>query len=222
MKTSPITQTISACLLGAVLFVAAGTAQAATKPVQDKISYTEAWADKIVCTREDGDVWCDTTSSDSITISATISLAGVDTKQFNQDTLFSLTLGEFEIEHSLGDDTKFTTSKKTPTSATFKDTGEDDNGKTILLDTVKLSWTTKQLTVTITAKTLPITADNYDGNDSGAVNDTLTGSIDFGDVSVSFDSVTVTGKVTTKNVTKSGDDYTLSTISLKGSGLGTR
>ena len=221
-------------LLGTVLLTLAiaGSVRAASAPVQTKISYTESYADKAgVCTFDRDAVdpedptaaWsCDSPGfSDSFTISATV--AGVFSN-LTADTEFTLSLGAFTTTHTLADSTAHYVPGRT-TSATFVDPGEDANGKAVVLDTVKLKWTAKLLTVTITGKATmdygtAIAADTYDGYDSGKLSgDTLTGEIIFNDTDVTFDSVAITGTVRTHDVsTKDGSGATLSTISLKGSG----
>lgn len=236
MKASQISPIISAGLLGAILLVTipVGHVYAATAPVANTLKFTESWADKVGCDSDMGDWYCGTASSDSITISAKISLTGVVITNFTEDTMFVFSLGGFGVySHSLGEDPKYKSGKKGSTSVKFVDK-DDASGsdKPITLGTVKLSWTTKQLTVTLTGKFDPnygslyaaIAAANYQGADSGKISgDTISGSIDFADISVSFDSVTVTGRVNTKMThAKDGSDYPLSSISLQGSGSGTR
>lgn len=226
-----ITSLLSALVL---LTVTAGNVCAAAAPAANTLTFTEAWSDKLGCASDMGDWYCGTASSDSITISAKISLTGVVTTNFTKSTMFDFSLGGCGvISHALGDDPKYKSGKKGSVSATFVD--KDDasaTAKPITIGTVKLSWTTKQLTVTITGKFDPnygslyaaITANTYEGAESGKISgDTISGSIDFADISVSFDSVTVTGTVKTKTAhAKDGNDYPLSTIALKGSGTGTR
>ena len=107
------------------------------------------------------------------------------------------------------------------------DIESDANGRAVTAQTVKLKWTSKQLTVTVTGKATPdygnpVAADSYAGNDSGKISDQLSGSINFSDTTINFDTVTLTGTVKTKTVAaKDGSDYDLSTIAIKGSGTGT-
>ena len=200
----------------------ASNLSAASSPPANKLTLVESYADKLVCVSAAGDVSCNPTFSDSYTISATIS--GVFTG-LTAGTSFELILNNLDVMNVLGDDPKFTLGKST--SATFVDTGSDANGRTVVAQTVKLKWTSKQLTVTITGKATldygtTVAADNYIGSDSGKISDQLSGSINFSDTTINFDSVTLTGTVKTKTVAaKDGSDYDLSTIAIKGSGTGT-
>ena len=194
---------------------------AASPPPANKITLVESYADKLVCVSAAGDVSCNPTFSDSYTISATIS--GVFTG-LTAGTSFELILNNLDVMNVLDDDRKFTGKS---TSATFVDNESDANGRTVVAQTVKLKWTPKQLTVTITGKATPdygttVAADSYIGNASGKISDPLSASINFSDTTIHFDNVTLTGSVKTKTVAaKDGSDYDLSTIAIKGSGTGT-
>ena len=206
-------------LIGAV---ALEPLSAAPLPVANKLTLTESYADKLMCQSAAGDVSCDQTFSDGYTISATISggFTGLTAA-----TSFELVLNGLDIMDVLGDDPKYQPGKST--SATFVDIESDANGRAVTAQTVKLKWTSKQLTVTVTGKATPdygnpVAADSYAGNDSGKISDQLSGSINFSDTTINFDTVTLTGTVKTKTVAaKDGSDYDLSTIAIKGSGTGT-
>jgi hypothetical protein len=214
-------------LLGLILLLSSvGAALARSSAPTNTLTFSESLRDKVVCAKEEGDWYCDMFTGDSFTISATILLAGVAITNFDQDTSFDLSVGELDVSHILGDDPHYATNK---TSATFVDTYTDDNNKSHVYQTTKLKWTAKQLTVTITGKTsdidtsdlTPIMADSYDGNDSGPINDTTSGSVDLGDASVTFDTVTVTGTVATKDViAKDENEFWPSTVKIKGVGVG--
>ena len=194
---------------------------AASPPPANKLTLVESYADKLVCVSAAGDVSCNPTFSDSYTVSATIS--GVFTG-LTAGTSFELILNNLDVMDVLGDDPKFIPGKST--SATFVDSESDAYGRTVTAQSVKLKWTSKQLTVTITGKATldygtTVAADNYIGNDSGKISDQLSGSINFSDTVINFDTVTITGTVKTKTVAgKDGSDYDLSTIAIKGSGTG--
>ena len=210
-------------LLGLILLLSSvGAALARSGAPTNTLTFSESLRDKVVCVKQEGDWSCDMFTGDSFTISATILLAGVAITNFDQDTSFDLSVGDFDVSYSLGDDTKYAPGK---TSATFVETYTDDNDRSHVYQTTKLKWTAEQLTVSITAKSsdidtsglTPIMAYNYDESDSGPINDTTSGSIDFGDASVTFDTVTVTGTVATKDVTAKDDsDFSLSTVKIKG------
>jgi len=195
---------------------------AASPPPANKLTLVESYADKLVCVSAGGDVSCNPTFSDGYTISATIS--GVFTG-LTAGTSFELILNNLDVMNVLGDDPKFTPGKST--SATFVDNESDANGRTVTAQSVKLKWTSKQLTVTITGKATldygtTVAADSYIGNDSGKISDQLSASINFSDTAINFDTVTITGTVKTKTVAaKDGSDYDLATVAIKGSGTGT-
>ena len=247
MKRPMINHPVSASLLVTLLLTTILTSptRGATPPAPPhKITFTESWADKAGKCYYDSTMadptdptaaWsCDSpSSSDSITISATIT--GVfDTATLTADTPFTLTLGDFSVPYTLGGDTgdiKFKPGKST--SATIPIPGQNANGDPVVAGKISLKWTTKKLTVTITAKsidgTTSIQAANYEGAPTAKLSTTaatnpetqIAGNITFGNTSVNFDTVDFTGAVTTKDInTKDGAGATLSTISLKGSGTG--
>ena len=208
-------------LSGWVVLALVSNLPAASPLPANKLTLVESYADKLVCVSAAGDVSCNPTFGDSYTISATIS--GVFTG-LTAGTSFELILNNLDVMNVLGDDPKFTPGKST--SATFVDKESDANGRAVLAQTVKLKWTSKQLTVTITGKATPdygntVAADNYIGSDSGKISDQLSGNINFSDTVINFDTVTLTGTVKTKTVAaKDGSAYDLSTIANKGSGTG--
>jgi len=209
----------------------AGTAMngyAGTKPVQNILSFSESWSDKVDSWKDFEDVWNEKVSSGKYSVKATVSLAGVDITQFNEGTTFSLNLGGVNVYYTLGDDPAYHTAgiKKASTSATFVETALDEHDKTVVVCSVQLRWTADKLTVTVKGKCNPdfygtaIAADGYDEQLSGLISDTLSGEIDFDTLVVYFDDLPIDGKIKTQDVTKGLDDFTLSSISLKGEGLG--
>lgn len=186
--------------------------------------YTESFADHVACSGGGGGFSCEEFMGDTIKLTVTMSLAGVDITQFNQNTSFDLTVGGFSISHDLGDDTHYKTNE---TQATFSDRlSNGDFGWVGNLST-RLKWTTTELTATIALKdsdTLdsgldPILAGSYDGHASGLINDTVAASVDLGAASTSFDQVPSQGSVLTGTVIgRDGMTYTISIIKLKGAG----
>ena len=230
MKRKMINRKIVVGLMSLTLLAFANVcsyARTAAAPT-NTLSYSESLCDKIVCTGNKTDGWtCDMFTGDSFTITGNILLSGVDITQFDVNTSFDLSIGGgFSVSYNLGDDPQYATGK---TAATFVETYTDDNDKSHVYQTTRLSWTAAQLAVTITGKTsdidasglTPIIASNYEGSDSGPINDVTTASADFGDASVVFGAVTVVGKVTTKDKTaKDGSDFSPSSVKIKGSGIG--
>jgi hypothetical protein len=227
MKRRMINRRIGIGLMSLTLLALANVCNARTTAAPtNTLTFSETLSDKIVCANDEGDWYCDMFTKDSFTISATVLLSGVDITQFDGDILFDLSVGGLDVPHFLNDDPKYTPVK---TSATFVETYVDDNDREHIYQTVKLKWTATQLTVTIKGKTSdiftsglsPILAYDYDGVVSGPINNTISGSIVFGDVSVDFDPVTVTGTVLTKDVTtKDKNELFPSTVKIKGSGVG--
>ena len=191
------------------------------------LTFAESSSDKVACTGDKTDGWsCDLVTGDSLTISTKIELPVGAVANFDQNTSFDMSVGNFSASHSLGDDPKYVPGK---TTATFIDTEANDKGKTVVYRIVRLKWTATQLTVTITGKTsdtstsnlTPILAGNYDGGASGPISGTTSGSISFGTTRVTFDSVAVTGQIVTKHVTgKDGTAFSRSSVKIKGNGMG--
>jgi len=195
----------------------------------NSVAFSETYADKVACVNYgDGDLECDEINTGTYNVLATVSLAGVDISQFDEDTPFELMIGNVDISNVLSDDPQYSTNK---TSATFAYTTiyTDDNGNdhTTKWGTVKLRWNAKTLTVNASFKNNSnwddvqyIMADEYDSDDSGPIADTTYAEVDFADaVSVSFEDVSVTGTTKTRDAgARDGSEYTLSSIRIKGSG----
>ena len=189
------------------------------------ITFTELAVDRVLCFRGDGSTTCGTVLGDNLTLSATISLAGVDITQFNANTSFHLTAGNFSLDYTLGDDPHYLTGK---TSATFRETEINDDDRRVGSQTVRLKWTAEELTVKVSLKdsdvlnsaATPVLANRYDGRASGVLADAVTASIEFGPAGVSFDGVYAAGAVVSTVVI--GRDliaYPVSAVKFVGAGV---
>jgi len=194
------------------------------KPVcSNTLSFTESFQDRLGCGNDGGGgIFCEEFMGDTLRISITIPLAGVDITQFNPSTFFDLAIGDFSFDDDLADDPHYVTGK---TQATFISRITNDDDRLVGHQTVRLKWTAQQLTVTVTLNDLdtlnsgvtPILAGHYDGHATGHITDAVAGSLDLGDAGTSFDVVPVTGAVLTgTGIGPDGMSYTVSTIRLKG------
>lgn len=211
-------------LLGFVTMVLIGILPVADSFAADSFNFTESLKDRVVCFREEGEVYCEQISSGKFKIIAKLSLSGIDITQFYEETDIEIMIGSFNFIARLGDDPKYTYGKK---SAKFilSEPVEDDEGnikKHIKYLNVSLRWNSKQLTVVINGKTPsyldPVLASNYTGGDSGMISDTTVASVRFGDIEVLFD-VYLTSKVRSKTVYKGEDEFTLYNVQIKGKGV---
>jgi uncharacterized repeat protein (TIGR01451 family) len=175
------------------------------KPVcANTLVFAEDYADRPLCSgsRSDGDYGCDIYGADAFALTAILSLEGVDITQFNEDTWFSVNVGDdYSTGDQLGDAAHY---KPGGTSATFI-TLEDDFQKSGR-DIIKLKWSRTQLKVSIKYNTVdaadandsPILADQYEGG-NGPIAQVLSGSITFGNVTGNFDAVYCAGATSTTN-----------------------
>jgi hypothetical protein len=232
-------------MIGGLLAVVCPTGWAAKVPAV--LTFSDTWVDKVGCTgsNSQGDLDCEVYSGGKFTIKAVITTndfgAAIDPSQITGDTSFDLSLGEY----SFGPDTFNGTTNCVYVSGSSKakfflttqvcSAADNNNGTTCptkVYETIELSWTAKELTLSISAETgsdingntfeTAIDADTFDGDTTGPVTDTISFEMDFGSLSVSSSITPVSGKVTTKDVTdKSGDDDTLSNVSIGGTLLPT-
>ena len=210
--------------MASLLVLALATSGRAATP-KIALKFSETLKDKVVCSNDvDVGTRCGVDTADRFAISAKISLTGVDISQFDQNTIFDLSLGSLHVGDVLGDDPRYTTGK---TSATFSLAEANSKGKTVVYQTVRVKWSAKQLKVTVKGKTsalaasnlTPILANTFDGSSSMSINDVIVGRIGLGDFSVDFYPVTATGSVGTQNVLgKDHEVWQVSTVKLKGTG----
>jgi uncharacterized repeat protein (TIGR01451 family) len=188
------------------------------------LSFTESFRDHVGCSSV-GATFCQEFMGDTLTISITIPLTGVDITQFNQDTFFDLTIGDFTFDDNLGDDPHYLPGKTRATFIQREINGDDD--RVVGHQTVRLKWTAEQLTAIITLSDLdildsavtPVLADRYDGHATGLVTDAVTANVGLGNANASFDVVTINGAVLTGTVIGlDGMSYTVSAVRLKGTG----
>jgi len=226
-------------MVGGLLALSCPRGWAAAK-APEVLTFSETYADKVQCTGSNGqgDLDCsDTYSEGKFTIKAVITTndfgAAIDPSQFNGDTTFDITLGEFTYSDTLNDATGYVAGA---TKAKFQLSGEvcsaNDNNNgldcpTKVYETIALSWTTKAVTISISAETGTdangntfasfIDADSFDDADSGPVTDTISFEMDLGSLTVSSDILPVAGTVVTKTPTEPDESTpTLSSVKLTG------
>jgi hypothetical protein len=161
------------------------------------------------------------------TITAKISLAGIDNSKFNRDTEFYIYIGHFDWYCQLGDDPRFIEGKSKSAKIIVRTDEPDFYNRTYQYLQLQFKWSAKQLVVTITGITpdalAPISADDYLYNyDNLPVDDETDAYIEFGDdIKVWFNPIYIKGKATVKTVKKSGELFDVSSIKLTGAGNGT-
>lgn len=171
-----------------------------TPGVTPGVTFTENYSDSL---KSDGAGGVAPVGTDSITITATASLAEVDPSSFDATTPVSFSVGNFSHTAVLGDATT-----RTAASATFALTIDGDNGPK-KVGSIKYSWTATTLKIAVTAS----------GNTDYSILSTgFTGPVDPAVADVSIAGVTghramyVTG--TNKTRTVNGND--LATVALSG------
>ena len=200
-----------------------GSGSAAT--AKNALKFSESLKDKVVCSNAVNlGTRCGVNTADSFSVVAKMSLTGVDISQFDPNTVFDFSIGNVHVSNLLGDDPRYTKGK---TSASFSLSEFGAKGKAVVYQTIRVKWSTKQLTVTVKGKTsalatsslVPVLANTFDGSPSRSINTVIVGTIDLGAFHVDFYPVTATGNVSTQNVLgKDHGVWQISTVKLKGSG----
>jgi hypothetical protein len=196
------------------------------------LTFSENWADKVVCLGSNH-LFCGTYSGGKFTVKAVISSndfgAVIDPSQFTGNTTFDITLGDYSFSDSLGDAPGYVAGVST--KAKFLVAGDlcnehNNNCPTKVYETIMLTMTAREITVSISAKTgtdangntfeSAIDADNFDGNDTGPVTDALSFEMDLGSLSVFSNILPVAGAVATKTIDQGEDQLVLSNVKIKG------
>jgi hypothetical protein len=186
------------------------------------MTFSESYKEKVACIKEDGDNYCDVVGAGNFTITSKISLAGIDISQFNSDTVFSLGLEDFSFDATLGQGGF----KPKKTSVKYVVSDEDWDGIIRKYLTVTVSWNKTQMTVSVSCVTSPwdiqspVVAGYYTG-ENGKITDQIGGQIDIGDLSVEFILNSV-ATVKTTTVKKYGEEFDISTVTVKATGPGNR
>jgi hypothetical protein len=187
-------------------------------------SFSESYADKLISYKDEGETYYEQVSSGRFTTRGKATLEEpLDPSYLDEETPFSIQIGDWSYEGFLGDDPKFTSRKK---SASIKlDTGA----------ILKIAFTTKSITWSVSGKTgydfngeyetSPL-ASSYAGSDESysikkSDGETISCSASLGDGFVSGE-LPLSGRVksTIKRI-GSGDfeeEYPLSSVSLSASG----
>ena len=198
------------------------------------LTMTETWADKLACTSDGpGGTSCDPYSVGKFTVTAVVTTnnfkTAIDPSQFDTNTIFNITVGNYKYRGSLGDDPKYTPGKS---SAKFQLIGDLCSAGQLLngngcpqkaYEAVTLSITKKSVTVSITATTgtdanknqfeNDIDASFFDGNPTGKYTDAIEFQMTLGNLSVSSSGLAVKATVATHT---DADGNTLSNVSIKG------
>jgi hypothetical protein len=205
-----------------VSIIALTSANVYAAAAANTFKFTDTYVQKVLCSKVLG--YCDVFDGGKFTITAKISLAGIDTSKFNRDTEFYIYVGRFDWYCQLGEDPRFIPGKSKSAKITVIPEEPDYYGKRAQYLQIQFKWSPKQLAVTITGITpdslAPIWADDY-LYDTSTVSDVTDAYIEFGDdVKVWFNPVWINGKATMKTIKKSGDLYDVSNIKLTGTGNG--
>jgi hypothetical protein len=242
MKSKTVNRTFKVMIMvGGLVALACPRGWAAKAPTV--LTFSETYADKVACTgsNSQGDLDCEPYSEGKFTIKATITSndfgVAIDPSQFNGDTTVDISLGEYSLSGTLGEDPTYVAGS---TKAKFELAGEvcsaNDNNNGLpcpskVYETITLSMTTKEVTISISAETGAdangnqfesfIDADTFDGEFDGdgpmSVTDAISFEMDLDVLSVSSSITPVTGTVTTKDVTaKDGSVNTLSNVKIGG------
>jgi len=215
--TRKITIVLSLCVMAVLSMTAISSAA-------NSFTFNETYKQNNNCVVIWGIPFCDNNGEGGkFTVTGKISLNGIDITKFNKDTSFIIAAGGFSFEALLGDDWLYTPGK-TSFSVPYRSRLEESD-KLIIYITIKLKWTSKLLTVTVTGLTpdfiYPIIADYYVGDATHGIANSTIGYVELGDLYAGF-YVNYSGKVTTKNIKKKdGKDYTTSSVTVKGKGTET-
>lgn len=208
----------------------------AAAKVPTALTYTDTWVDKVGCTgsTSEGDIDCEVYSGGKFTIKTVITTndfgAAIDPSQFEENDALDISLGEYSFSTngwyvSGSSKAKFSLTTQVCSAA------DNNNGTTCptkVYETIELSWTKTELSISISAETgsdangntfeSAIDADTFDTDSSGPVTETtIYFEIDLGSLSVYSDIVPVAGEVVTEDVTdKAGNQDTLSNVKIGG------
>ncbi len=200
-------------------------AGAATTPV---FQFNESWVEQVKAVRDECDtlpcpVYYDLVANNSASFKLTIPWAGFDASTLNGDTMFSLRLGDWQFQRTLGEALNF---QPGATNATFVETGEDAAGRAVTLSRVFVKWTASSLVVTGYDRALipSIVAGNHLDN-NGSFREWVPGEVMLGDFDYARQIFT-TGTASVRTVTAGTGDarqqYFLSTVTVSGSADFTR
>ena len=189
----------------------------------DFLNFSESYEQTYACNWEDWELSCGAIDSGQFRVVGRVSLNGIDITQFNKSTPFTLSVSGFSFrglsfKAALGDDPDYRRGNRSARVVFSNSEGRRD----LRYLTVVLRWDSKNLTVAINGKTPQfldtLMAAKYLGAETGPVNETVFGLLQFSDVSVNFQ-FTITGNVATEAVGLEGQASTLSKIELNGLGV---
>jgi hypothetical protein len=202
-----------------VSIIALTSANVYAAAATNTFKFTETYAQKVYYSSYG---YYDVLDYGKFTITAKVSLAGVNITQFNGDTPFFITVGNFFYSGFVGDGI-YNSKKRTTKIIVQSDPEWDEYGRSYQYLQIQLKWSATQLQITITGSTptyeFPIWADNYMYDNIRSVYEETDAYIEFGEsVKVLFDPIYIKGKATAKYNKKYEGD--VSNIKLTGSGTG--
>jgi len=214
-------------LVAMLVLCGASGAWAGTKAITNTLSYSESLSQKVVNVKGQDLTWSShLAAGDVYTVRAKMSLAGINVSEFSSATSCSISVGNLHVTCNLGDDPRYRQGKK---SAAFRASFINGDGKTVGLRTVRLSWTSKQLNVSIAGRTTDITAtgwasigaDTRIGQQAGPFSDTTSGAVSFSGTGAIFNPLPVAGRVTVRSAHgKDKTQYSPVIVKIKGSTKG--
>lgn len=194
----------------------------ASAALADSFSFSETFKDKVVCERDQGDVFCDVASIGRFRIAGSRTWKGVvDISAINADTAFHIAFGNLDFTAMLSDDPNYVVGK---TSATFI-IGEhfNDNDKEFVDGKIVVKWNAKRVSIGVSGKLggqselEPVLADLYTENDSGPFSDEALISADFADFFLADETpVAIRGNVSHRTVTRGEDQFDLTSVTVHG------
>jgi hypothetical protein len=84
-----------------------------------KLTFSESLADKVKCSSEDGEKWCEQLEFGKFSVSASIPATGININEIDDDTEFSLDINGALYNFTPGEDPKYTAEKTSAKSSTL-------------------------------------------------------------------------------------------------------
>ena len=210
--------------IGVLLILSVVLVTTRTGFAADFLNFSESYEQTYACNWEDWELSCGAIDSGQFRVVGRVSLNGIDIRQFNKSTPFTLSVSGFSFrgfsfKAVLGDDPDYKRGNRSARIVFSNSEGRRD----LRYLTVVLHWDSKNLTVAINGKTPQfldtLMAAEYLGAGTGLIDESTFAHLDFSDkISVDFQ-VNITGSVATKAVSLEGQELPLSKIELNGVGI---
>lgn len=200
------------------LVMIVGTAMATAAQAADSLKFTETYSESLKRFKEGGVTSFEEVVKDSLSISGNILLE--EEIFFDKETEWSISLGDFSLEGTIGEDPKAKLGRKGKASIPIK----NEDGKPVGKAT--FSWTTKalkfsvKLTTSDPAEVLTALALEFTMEEKGSINETIEegeASVIIGDLLVDF-TVNGSAKGSCGEVIKEEEPFFLCKIKLTGTG----